>query len=278
MQHSAVVYIDIGNTNLKWWLVEQGAVARSGAVPSKAEYVDGLLGDLVRSAKGLSAIIGCVYIASVKSSSFTCYAANRLSCVLGVSVYAVNVVPILAGLSIAYAEPKRLGVDRWLGMHAAYLSANKGYAVYISAGSAITVDVVDVHGQHLGGYIAPGVGMQRSMLNFTDKSVTKVSRLAGDVVFGGSTQSCVDGGISAMLSGFIDQLLVSVLRLPDAAKLGVFVFISGGDAEVIHKLFGCNERAALGLCEVRVCPSAVLEGLKYICSYDEALSLLMEPC
>lgn len=60
------------------------------------------------------------------------------------------------GLKNAYPQANNLGVDRWLAMAAAYAACGSGCCV-IDAGTAITVDICDHHGQHLGGLIAPGL-------------------------------------------------------------------------------------------------------------------------
>jgi type III pantothenate kinase len=59
----------------------------------------------------------------------------------------------------AYAEPWRLGTDRWvalIGAHAAW----PGTALCLAGvGSALTIDLLAPHGRHLGGCIAPGPQM-----------------------------------------------------------------------------------------------------------------------
>ncbi|HRN63017.1 MAG TPA: type III pantothenate kinase, partial [Luteimonas sp.] len=57
------------------------------------------------------------------------------------------------GLRIAYAEPSRLGVDRFLAMLAAH--ARGGACLVVGVGTALTIDFVDAQGRHHGGRIAP---------------------------------------------------------------------------------------------------------------------------
>src|SRR3546814_5490867 len=64
------------------------------------------------------------------------------------------------GLRNAYREPERLGVDRWLAMIAAW-HTHRGAACIANAGTALTVDVIDAQGQHLGGIIAAGLAAQQ---------------------------------------------------------------------------------------------------------------------
>jgi type III pantothenate kinase len=89
------------------------------------------------------------------------------------------------GISIAYAEPARFGVDRFLGLIAAHAigiaaagtgrpnTADAGghpanvadtAALVVDAGTALTFDGLLANGTHLGGQILPGIGMLRSSL------------------------------------------------------------------------------------------------------------------
>src|SRR5690606_20100898 len=51
------------------------------------------------------------------------------------------------GLRIAYAEPSRLGVDRFLAMLAVH-AADTGPALVCGVGTALTIDLLDADGQH----------------------------------------------------------------------------------------------------------------------------------
>lgn len=64
----------------------------------------------------------------------------------------------------AYDDPQQHGVDRW----AAIVAGHQGYAgssvCVISAGTAVTIDLVNKDGQHLGGYILPSYDIMRGAL------------------------------------------------------------------------------------------------------------------
>ena len=68
------------------------------------------------------------------------------------------------GLTVAYQDERRLGVDRWLAMLAARQAAAGQGVCVVDCGSALTLDVVDHEGRHLGGYIVPGLAMMESAL------------------------------------------------------------------------------------------------------------------
>jgi len=57
----------------------------------------------------------------------------------------------------SYEKPSMLGSDRWLAMIASYeMNTSKGFIV-VDIGTAITIDLVDYSGLHLGGVIFPGL-------------------------------------------------------------------------------------------------------------------------
>jgi len=57
---------------------------------------------------------------------------------------------------VAYEDPGRLGIDRFCAMIEARARHEDRPLAVINAGTAITLDVVDLDGQHLGGLILPG--------------------------------------------------------------------------------------------------------------------------
>ena len=67
------------------------------------------------------------------------------------------------GVRNAYAQPQRLGVDRFLGMIAAHAQAHEP-TVVASCGTALTLDALAADGRHLGGLIAPSPSLMQSAL------------------------------------------------------------------------------------------------------------------
>jgi len=64
----------------------------------------------------------------------------------------------------AYADPTKHGADRWAAVVAAREMEPESPFCVISAGTAITFDLVEKGGQHLGGYILPSYTSMRSVL------------------------------------------------------------------------------------------------------------------
>ena len=59
-----------------------------------------------------------------------------------------------AGVRLAYPEPQRMGVDRFLALLGA--RALGGEALVVGVGTALTVDLLDADGRHHGGRVAAG--------------------------------------------------------------------------------------------------------------------------
>jgi type III pantothenate kinase len=126
------------------------------------------------------------------------------------------------GLRSGYAEPHRLGVDRWLAMLAAR-AENTCAAVVVDAGTALTADVIDADGQHRGGFIAAGLlTSQRGVLGAT-RFATRDLGARYDGGLGRDTEACVRQGAMLSCLGAID-------RAAELAEGPSRRIITGGDA------------------------------------------------
>lgn len=112
------------------------------------------------------------------------------------------------GVRNAYQQPQTLGIDRWLAMLGAYNEVAKPTLI-IDAGTAITVDWMTEQGQHLGGWIVPGVElMQQSVLARAPK-VFKDDNLQWGRAneLGGSTPTALTNGCTNAFVGLVKQAL-----------------------------------------------------------------------
>jgi len=124
------IYLDIGNSNAKWKF--------------KGEYFENPTNEFNLDKLPNSSIL---WISNV--SSFVIEDKSNITIVESQKKY--------KSLVNSYKEPKNLGSDRWLAMIASYeLSLGEGFIV-VDIGSAVTIDLVDNTGIHLGGIIFPGL-------------------------------------------------------------------------------------------------------------------------
>ncbi len=131
----------------------------------------------------------------------------------------------LGGVYCAYADPTRLGVDRWLALVAAWSRTRKATAV-ISLGTAATADFVLEDGRHEGGYIAPGLAALGDALRRDTAAVRPSQTPVARLLPGADTESAVAGGTFVMLLAFVEAALDGF-----AARAGdIAVVLTGGDA------------------------------------------------
>lgn len=148
-----------------------------------------------------------------------------------------------AGVTNAYAEPSRLGVDRWLACVAAHWRAPGQSVLIVDAGTALTVDYVDADGRHGGGLISPGVSTMRDAIR-ADTQVRAAEREPLAELLGRSTDAAVGQGTLYAALGLIGRARASLN--PER------VFLTGGEASwLAPHLEGDWE----------IVPALVLEGL-----------------
>ncbi|WP_235871672.1 type III pantothenate kinase [Pseudoxanthomonas winnipegensis] len=150
--------LDLGNTRLKAAPLQ--ADGRIGAVVA-LDHGRGALLDQLRAQLPAYGASAC--LASVAAPALT-------AGVLEVLQERFRLVSLartqaqLAGLRVAYAEPARLGVDRFLAMLGAR-ARGAGPWLVAGVGTAVTIDLVAADGTHLGGRIAPSPQLMRQALH-----------------------------------------------------------------------------------------------------------------
>lgn len=238
--------VDAGNTRLKWRLEQSGSVVSSGVglldesnpIPALSEY-----GVRIRT------VAVSTVAAEDKRLQLQAYLAGQVSA--PVRFYWAE--PSRKGLRSAYQDCQKMGADRWHAMYAAWARFRRGVAV-VDAGSAVTVDYVDATGQHLGGFILPGLQMMLRSLK------TDAARIGFDPTQilatepGKSTGECVNHGLAWLTLGLVDRVQA------DSQRFGLQdLVVTGGDAD---RLLG------LGLPAVSV-PNLVLDGLALVDAEDQ---------
>ncbi|NUS39741.1 MAG: type III pantothenate kinase [Lysobacter sp.] len=112
---------------------------------------------------GLPARFDEAIVASVAAPALTTQLVDALTRRCGRISFA-RTASVFAGVRIAYAEPRRLGVDRFLALLAAHARATQPWLV-VGVGTALTVDLLDADGLHHGGRIAPSPTLMREALH-----------------------------------------------------------------------------------------------------------------
>jgi type III pantothenate kinase len=224
------ILIDIGNTRIKWAEVEDGRLSNVG----NAVHRDARERALASFAAALPKRVTRAIVANVAGDAI----GRELTELLRVhSRIAPDFVVVRAeqfGVRCAYADPSRLGVDRWIAVLAAHHLA-PGAACVIDAGTAVTFDAVDARGQHLGGLILPGTRLLASTLDRNTDAIGATqapgARPTGIALLGKSTDAAVGNGAMLALTGAVERAIAAVEgSLAERPK----VYLTGGDADALH--------------------------------------------
>lgn len=243
-----ILELDLGNTRAKWRLLNVRAEIVARGVADIAAWISG------NFPVAWSAGIQRVRIASVLSLATEIQLVSKIQSKFSVAPEIARSLMHCGGVTNAYADFARLGVDRWLALIAAYRKSGNA-ALVIDVGTALKVDAVDNAGQHIGGYIIPGVElMERALLEGTDRVRYEGGSQFESAALGVDTRSCVQNGIVAALTGAV---LVAIEQCRSTIG-NPSLYITGG--------LGLQMKDRLEVAGVHdVCfePELVLDGLQW---------------
>lgn len=226
-----ILELDCGNSLIKW-RVQCG----NAASPMRGGVVDSVEHLLValRAIAGLS--LRSCRLVSVRSDAETSALMDALAAEFGVEVHCAQPSEQLGGVRNGYDEYARLGLDRWLAVVGAF-QMERGACLVLDLGTAVTSDLVTADGEHLGGYICPGLPLMRNQLRTHTRRI-RYDDAAAELAMhslkpGRATVEAVERGCALMLRGFVlTQLELAREQLGE--KFGVY--LTGGDAGLVREV------------------------------------------
>ncbi|MBE9532705.1 MAG: type III pantothenate kinase, partial [Proteobacteria bacterium] len=196
--------VDIGNTCVKWAILQVGVLESHSFVRKKT----GIKASLKSEWKALEGISE-VHVSNVAgdkiAQQFTEWTEKQW-----------NITPKFAqseqkrfGVTNAYDNAELLGIDRWLALIAARQHARQATCI-IDCGTAITIDIVTKYGLHQGGMILPGLSLMREALLDKTSDINDTIEDSNFKTLAVNTQSAVQAGtlytVTASLERLIDDL------------------------------------------------------------------------
>ncbi|MBN8430477.1 type III pantothenate kinase [Microbulbifer salipaludis] len=161
----------------------------------------------------------------------------RLHGVLGLDVAFARVRAECGGVRCAYRDTSRLGVDRWLAVLAAF-RRDPSPALVVDCGSAVTLDLLGAGGEHLGGYIVPGLGLMRRAL-YADTDAVKVAPPANVITSlapGCDTAEAVNHGLPLMVLGAVERAYDDLAhRCAEEGSAAPRLLFCGGDGGALAR-------------------------------------------
>jgi type III pantothenate kinase len=220
------ILIDIGNTNLKWCLLEHGGLGALTAIPRT--NIETLRIAWITLPSPDRILVGSVATVDVEQK-LTAIAFD----LWGLVPQFLRPQQQVRGLNLAYADPGCLGVDRWLAMLAARHQSEEPMIV-VDCGTAITLDAIDAAGNHLGGLILPGLHMLWNGL-FAGTQVKQVEFPATLNQLGQNTGECVAAGAIQAVTGMIERIYAKL----SSSETTLHLLLTGGDANLIATELRC---------------------------------------
>lgn len=238
--------IDMGNTRIKWRIRDGALILKRGFIATAAKPEE--LGPDLQCYREL---VKTVWVASVTDDECEERLGGWAAHFFSVRPIFVKSCAVVGAVKNGYSNPALLGVDRWLSILAAY-NLSKQACIVLSLGTASTIDVVDASGNHLGGFIAPGLRLM------TESLVSGARRLsAGDMnvelsgELGLSTSSAICGGCTSMLIGLVDNAIKQLGKISGDEPFALL--FTGGDAVQLKSFYP----------QAQLMNDLVLDGLVY---------------
>lgn len=221
------VVVDIGNTRMKFGLCDGERIAVV-ATPPPLQRGDArcIAREFGFTGRVRWAVAG---VQPERQSEFVAWARGQGDEVTVIEDY--RQVPVNIGIE----APDRVGIDRLLGAVGVNRRRTPGKAaLFVDAGSAITVNLIDAQGTFQGGSIAPGLGLMARALNTFTAKLPLVSPdwmllVTPPKYPGGSTTSAILCGLQAAAIGGVRELVTEVGRTGPAPEL----FVTGGDGHIL---------------------------------------------
>lgn len=223
--------LDVGNSYTKWRAGKQRGSVDTGELPRLDQSVVRVrVSAVAHSEHQLSQQIQGIYCVKPEFAKTT---------------------KTLSGVRNGYEDITQLGVDRWLALVAAWQRV-KNDLILFDLGTAMTADYVRADGNHLGGYIVPGLNAMKSVLGQRTRDVQVRERDSSLLLSEDPATNTVDAvnfGLERVQLGWIKSCIeVGTQIFGNTPTL----FLTGGDLAVIDlcQLFSFQHS-----------PDLVLEGL-----------------
>jgi type III pantothenate kinase len=249
-----LLLFDIGNTHTHLGLANTRRVFRLANIPT-ASWFDGSAPQLVRRFTGKTRLNGAALCSVVpRATPHVVRATQRQWKMLPLELAPAT----LSGVGINYPKPKTIGPDRLANAVAARHHFGAPVVV-VDFGTAVTFDVVDRHGDYVGGIIAPGLAAMTDYLHEKTALLPRIKVREIRAVIGKNTEQAMLAGAVHGYRGLIQGLVLKLKHELKCSRLPVVA--TGGYAKLM----------AARLPDITaVEPSLTLEGLRLVWMWREA--------
>ena len=224
--------LDIGNTRIKSALLSGDELLQHHAIEHAGLSSEQLQTQVLQRYGAVES----VWVANVAGADVADRIRQAVQRVWQLDPTLVAATALHGQVHSAYAQPEKLGVDRWLCLLATYaMHTTAQVNLIVSVGTAMTLDVLSADGQHRGGLIVPGPNlMVGSLLQGTsDIAAFAASGETTDAFFADNTLGAVHQGATHACAALIEAAYRK-LAINESLK----VIITGGAAWRITPVLG----------------------------------------
>lgn len=229
------LFLDIGNSRIKWAIQDNGRYQFCGGVSVESFLSDYQTVFFAQFDQSPDQIFYCS-VADAKTLNEIKTALQSHWQLFPVELCSQDAC---CHLKNGYDDFHLLGADRWMAMQGAAAKTTEPFIV-VDFGTAVTVDAVR-DGQHLGGFIVPGLTSLRHALAKDAADLNLVLEPAETTkqfdetqsLLATNTESAILGGTLYMSASFINQIISD---LNTQLQTDFKVFLTGGDAQTFCNL------------------------------------------
>jgi type III pantothenate kinase len=223
--------IDIGNTNTVMGVFEGDVLRQSWRIKSDARNTADELALVFRGLLADTPVTGIAACSTVPA------VLRELRTML--SRYYSDVATVLVepgvrtGVGVLTDNPKEVGTDRICNTAAAHHLID-GPCIVVDFGTSTNFDVINAHGDFLGGALAPGIEISLDALAARAAQLRKVELIAPRSPIGKNTVESLQSGILYGFAGQVDGMVrrLSAALVPDDPG-SVQVIATGGLATLV---------------------------------------------
>ena len=242
------ILVDVGNTRIKWCIENHGDMGTGFAVDYKQnEFLNEIHLRWLKLDSPQQLAISSVSASQIAGQII--YLAKKI----WPDIEIIIAKSQAKGFSVinAYQQADKLGVDRWLGL-IALRKFYPGNSCIVDCGTAITIDCLNNHGEHLGGLISPGLRLMKQSLyqGAENLSLSDKQYKAG---LSSCTEAAIYTGTLYAAAGLIEKSINNLCSCQT-------VVMTGGDAELLAKYLEF---------ESIIEPDFVLKGLSLFCRREK---------
>ncbi|EEF80453.1 type III pantothenate kinase [Methylophaga thiooxydans] len=244
--------VDIGNSRIKWASIDDNGLNEGQSFQRGKTSIKAALNKAWKTLSDIDA----VYVANVGGEKLATQLTEWTEKQWQITPVYIHTEKKRFGVTNAYDEPSKLGIDRWLSLIAARQHARQAQCV-IDCGTAMTIDIVTKTGQHQGGMILPGLSLMRSALATSTHALTEETDEKEFKTLATNTYSAIQAGTLYSVTATLERIIND---LQESFDNKIRFIITGGDAESLLPLLPDN---------INHYPDIVLKGLAFYARQDD---------